>query len=292
MYNNAKELLSLTLEGGKIAQVVLDNECQIGNRTRDEVLDETQRMLEVMIQAAEAGLERAIPSVSGLSGGDAQKVERYRDSHVTLAGDTVSFAMARALSSSEVNASMGRIVAAPTAGSCGIVPGAILTAAERLGLEGEEWDRKLVEALLTASGIGQIIAHNATLSGAEGGCQAECGAAAAMAAAAVVEMAGGSPQASFHAASIALMNVLGLVCDPVAGLVEIPCAYRNASGVVGALSASDMALAGVESPIPFDEVVEAMYRIGRAMPAALRETAMGGLATTPTGQRLAQLLVK
>ena len=172
--------------------------------------------------------------------------------------------MAKAFSTSEVNASMGKIVAAPTAGASGILPSAILSAQEKLNLT----DDDLIKGLFTAAGIGEIIAKNATISGAEGGCQAECGAAAAMAAGAIVEMAGGSPEAALNAAGFALTNILGLVCDPIAGLVEYPCALRNASGVVNAFISADMALADVQSIVPFDEVVEAMYKVGKAMPEA------------------------
>jgi L-serine dehydratase len=195
--------------------------------------------------------------------------------------------MSRALSCTEVNAAMGRIVAAPTAGSCGILPAVIITAAEALGAD----EDKMIEGLFTASGVGQIIAKNATLSGAEGGCQAECGSASAMAAAAVVEMAGGTPQMAFDAAAIALQNVLGLVCDPIAGLVEVPCSNRNASGAVNALICADLVLSGANSVIPFDEVVQAMYRIGKLMPESLRETAIGGLAATPTAVKLSKQLL-
>ena len=197
-------------------------------------------------------------------------------------GEVASLAVGMALSCSEINASMQCIVACPTAGSCGIVPAAVLACAQSRGLDRE----CMVNALFTASAIGIIIGSRATVSGAEGGCQAECGAAAAMGAAAVAEMLGGSPEAAFHAAAMALKNVLGLTCDPVAGLVEIPCIKRNASGAMNALLSADLALAGVKSYIPFDEVVDAMYAIGKAMPQSVRETAKGGLAVTPTGMRL------
>jgi len=174
---------------------------------------------------------------------------------------------------------MGRICAAPTAGSCGIIPASIITSSEVLNSSEED----IINALFTASGIGEIIAKNATVSGAEGGCQAECGAAAAMAAAAIVELKKGTPEMSLNAASIALKNIMGLICDPIAGLVEAPCAKRNASGAVNAMLSADMALAGVKSLIPFDEVVEAMYKVGKSLPVELRETALGGIAATKTG---------
>ena len=191
-------------------------------------------------------------------------------------------AMAMALSSSEVNASMGRIVACPTAGSCGILPAVILSAGEKLGKSDEE----LIDALFASAAVGMIIGMNATLSGAEGGCQAECGSAAAMGAAAVVEMMGGTPKMSLDAAAIVIKNVLGLVCDPVAGLVEIPCAKRNAAGAISALCTADMVMAGVSSKITFDDTVSAMYKVGKSLPSSLRETALGGVAVTKSGLEL------
>ena len=199
-----------------------------------------------------------------------------------MTGDLIISAMAKALSTSEVNASMGRIVAAPTAGASGIVPAALLSAQEKLNLSDED----TILGLFAAAGIGEIVAKNATISGAEGGCQAECGVAAAMAAGAIVEMAGGSPEEVFHAASFSIVNVMGLVCDPIGGLVEYPCALRNASGVINAMISADLALAGVKSLVPFDEVVDAMYKVGKMLPDALKETALGGVATTPTGEAL------
>ena len=190
--------------------------------------------------------------------------------------------MAMALSSSEVNASMGKIVACPTAGSCGILPAVILAAGEQLELNEDE----LIQGLLAAAAVGMIIGMNATLSGAEGGCQAECGSASAMGAAAVVEMMGGTPKMSLDAGSIILQNVLGLVCDPVAGLVEIPCAKRNAQGAITALCTADMVMAGVEAKIPFDDAVSAMYKVGKSLPSELRETALGGVAVTKAGLAL------
>lgn len=283
MYNSGQELLRLANERGlRICDIVIENECELSEQPVEVIRNRMKEILKVMTEAANYGLERETKSVSGITGGDAKKVEEYRKKGRTLCGDAVLRAMARALSCSEVNAAMGRIVAAPTAGSNGIVPAVIITAAEVLEIDEEG----IVDGLFTASGIGQIIAKNATVSGAEGGCQAECGSAAAMAAAAVVEMAGGTPEMALHAASIAIKNILGLVCDPIAGLVEVPCAKRNSSGSINALTSADLALAGVKSIIPFDEVVEAMYRVGKALPESLRETALGGLAATPTGIRL------
>jgi L-serine dehydratase len=282
MYTKGKDLLNLTKESNKkIWEIVLDFECERTGKTKEEVFEGMRNVLKVMMDSANKGLNEEVNSISGLIGGNAKKVEDYRRGK-TISGDIINKAMARALSVSEVNASMGRIVAAPTAGSAGILPAVMITAGEVL----EKNEDEMVKALFTASGIGQIIAKNATVSGAEGGCQAECGSAAAMAAAAVVEMAGGTPEQALHAASIAIQNILGLVCDPVAGLVEAPCYLRNSSGAVNALTSADLALAGVKSIIPFDEVVDAMYKVGKSLPFELRETALGGIASTPTGQKL------
>ncbi len=291
MYNNAKELIELAkAKNLRISEIVLENECKITEKTSAEVLNRLLKILRVMQDSVKAALREDTGSISGFSGGDAKRVELYRENGTTLCGDVVNRAMVRALSCSEINACMGKIVAAPTAGSCGIVPAAIITAVERMATDNLTKENLLLHALLTASGVGQIIAKNATLSGAEGGCQAECGAASAMAAAALTELGGGAPEMAFQAAAIALINVMGLVCDPVAGLVEIPCVYRNAMGVVNAMSCADLALAGVKSRIPFDEVVIAMYKVGKQMPSCLKETAMGGLAETPTGLKLAARL--
>ena len=241
-----------------------------------------RRNLNVMISAANEGRENEVYSVSGLIGGDGFKINNYVNKGKTLTGTATNLAMAMALSSSEVNASMGKIVACPTAGSCGILPAVILSAGAQLELDEEG----LIKGLLAAAAVGMIIGMNATLSGAEGGCQAECGSASAMGAAAVVEMMGGTPKMSLDAGSIILQNVLGLVCDPVAGLVEIPCAKRNAQGAITALCTADMVMAGVEAKIPFDDAVSAMYKVGKSLPSSLRETALGGVAVTPAGLKL------
>ncbi len=237
-----------------------------------------------MQEAANQALDKDVRSISGLIGGDAKKLKNYSESGKTLTGEFLVKAMARAISCSEVNAAMGKIVASPTAGSCGILPSVIISAGEKLNKSEDE----LVKALFTASGLGIIIAKNATLSGAEGGCQAECGSAAAMASAAVVEMMGGTPEMCLNAGAIVIKNILGLVCDPIAGLVEVPCAKRNASGAISALTTADLVMAGVKSKIPFDDAVLAMYRVGKQLPCELRETALGGLAITPTGIKLKQ----
>jgi len=209
-------------------------------------------------------------------------MDQYIASNKTFLGERSARAVAYAVSVMEVNCSMGRVVASPTAGSCGVLPAAILSAAETYGLD----EKKAVEGLLAAGIVGVIIARNASLSGARGGCQAEIGSASAMAAAAVVHMAGGTPKMSLDAASITFKNIMGLVCDPVAGLVEIPCVKRNGLGVLNALMSADMVLAGIESIIPFDEVVSAMDKVGRQMPESLRETSGGGIADTLTARKI------
>lgn len=280
---NGAELLEICRENNfSLAEYAIQHEMESKNCAREDVIKGMEKVLHVMKEAANEGQEKKIYSVSGLIGGDAYKLRKYLNKGNTLTGDVMVGAMARALSCSEVNASMGRIVACPTAGSCGILPAVILTVGERLELSDEE----LIQGLLASSAVGMIIAQNATLAGAEGGCQAECGSAAAMGAAATVEMMGGTPEMALDAGAIVLKNILGLVCDPVAGLVEVPCAKRNFAGAVSALTTADLVMAGVHSKIPFDDTVEAMYRVGKSLPAALRETALGGLAITKTGLEL------
>ncbi|MBR0464970.1 MAG: L-serine ammonia-lyase, iron-sulfur-dependent, subunit alpha [Clostridia bacterium] len=244
--------------------------------------------LEVMRASVEEGMQPSLHSLSGLSGGQAPRLEEAVKEGRTFGGELIGMASARALAIAECNACMGRIVAAPTAGSCGILPAALLTAQEVYGCD----DDHLIDALFTAAVVGQVIADRATVSGAEGGCQAECGSAAAMAAAALVELRGGTPDMAAQACSFALMNSMGLVCDPVGGLVEVPCVYRNVSGVTNAITAADMALAGIRCPIPTDEVIDAMRDVGQYLPACLRETGEGGVAATETGQAIARKLAQ
>lgn len=283
MYNHGYELLEMAKEyNAKISEIVIKRESELTGLSESELRKNMGTVLDVMINSAKKSIEEEVKSVGGIIGGDAKRVESYRKNGKTICGNTINKAMARAFSTSEVNAAMGRICASPTAGSSGIIPAAIITVAEELGLG----EADMIDAMFTSAGVGTIIAQNATVSGAEGGCQAECGSAAAMAAAAIVEMAGGTPEMSLHAAAIALKNILGLICDPIAGLVEAPCAKRNASGVANAMISADLALAGVKSIVPFDEVVDAMYRVGKSLPMELRETALGGLATTETGKAI------
>jgi len=278
--NTGKELIeACSKENISISEYTISTQIEKDESDREVVINKMRNNLKVMKESAEYGLKNSVKSVSGLIGGQAKTLYDYSLKEKTLTGEFLVRAMARALSCSEVNAAMGRIVAAPTAGSCGILPAVIISAAEKL----EKNDEEMINALFTASGVGIIIAKNATLSGAEGGCQAECGSAAAMAAAAVIEMMGGTPEMALHGAAIVIKNILGLVCDPVAGLVEIPCAKRNLAGAVNALSTVDLVMSGVTSFIPFDDVVSAMYKVGKSLPCELRETALGGIATTETG---------
>lgn len=287
--NSAVEVIEICeKENITISEYTIREEMELTGSKREVLMEKMAANLEVMKKASEEAMNREVISVSGLIGGDAVKIKKYLENNETLCGEVMVKAMARALSTSEVNAAMGRIVAAPTAGSCGIVPGVVLTAGEKLNKSDEE----LIKALYTASGVGILIAKNATLAGAEGGCQAECGSAAAMAAAAVVEMMGGTPRMAFDAAAIVIKNIEGLVCDPIAGLVEIPCAKRNVAGAVSALTTAELVYSGVASKIPFDDCISAMYKIGRELPAALRETAMGGLAVTPCGLKLRKKALK
>lgn len=268
----------------QLSDVVLAHEAEALEMGKDELFSEMAGRLRVMDECIDPGCAEGLRSPSGLTGGDAHREREAVRSGRSLVGGVVGGALYRALAVSELNAAMGRIVAAPTAGSCGILPAAVLTMREEVGAS----ERGCVMSLFTAAGVGLVIERNASLAGAEGGCQAECGSAAAMAAAAVVELAGGTPAQAADAVSIAIQSMLGLVCDPVAGLVEVPCVKRNASGVAMALVAAELALAGCGATIPADEAIGAMRRVGRAMPEALRETAEGGLATTPTALGLAE----
>lgn len=280
---SGEELIKICEENSiSLSEYAIRREMEDREVSREDLFLKMKKTLDVMRHGATEAREKEVYSVSGLIGGDGYKLQEYLKSGKSLTGDTMILAMAMALSSSEVNASMGRIVACPTAGSCGIIPAVILTAGERL----QKTDEDLIKALFASSAIGMIIGRNATFAGAEGGCQAECGSAAAMAAGAVVEMMGGTPKMSLDAGAIVFKNVMGLVCDPVAGLVEVPCAKRNSSGAISALCTADLVMAGVESKIPFDDALSAMYKVGRSLPAALRETALGGVAVTKAGLEL------
>lgn len=261
-----------------ISAAMLRRETELGETTADSVLSQLKISLDIMRKAAHGPIEAPVPSLGGLIGGEGKKIIE-REASPSLCGPALTKAIAYAMAVLEVNGAMGLIVAAPTAGSSGVVPGALLACCETFGFD----DEKLLKGLLNASAIGYLLMRNASVSGAEAGCQAEVGAASAMAASALVELFGGSPKMCLSAASMALSNLLGLVCDPIAGLVESPCQSRNAIGVANAFTCSQIALSGIEHHVPFDEMAQAMYQVGCSLPFELRETALGGNAGTPTG---------
>lgn len=266
---------------GSISELMIATEIETSGRSRDEILALMTRNLEVMLASIQHGMT-GDKSRSGLTGGDAQKLDHYINSGKTLSDTTILTAARNAIAVNESNAQMGLVCATPTAGSAGCVPAVLATAIDKLSLT----QPQQLDFLFIAGAFGLVIANNASISGAEGGCQAEVGSAAAMASAALVCAAGGTADQASQACAIVIKNLLGLICDPVAGLVEVPCVKRNAMGASFALVAADMALAGIASKIPTDEVIQAMYQVGQAMPSAFRETAEGGLAATPTGKRL------
>lgn len=281
-YMTIAELTSRAKEEGKtLSEMILADQSEQMELPTRELYGRMERSLTVMEEAVRAGMDPGLRSTSGLTGGDAAKMLSYAENG-GMTGSFLNKAMARAIAVAEYNAAMGKIVAAPTAGSCGIIPGTVLS----MLAEGRCTREQAVMALFTSGAVGMVIANKAVLAGAQGGCQAECGSAAAMAAAALVELCGGTPEQSENAVAIAIKNQLGLVCDPVAGLVEIPCIKRNVAGIMTAFSAAEMALAGIESKIPADECIAAMREVGESLPCALKETAQGGLAATPTGLRM------
>ncbi len=269
---NSMQKLVEAAGNGTMAEAAIADQARKSHMPRQALMGKMKVALEVMRASVEEGLRPETRSVSGMTGGQAALLNRYAP--IALGGGVLGKASAKALAIAECNACMGKIVAAPTAGSCGILPAALLTMQEVRAYT----DDQLISGLFCAAAVGRVIAKRASISGAEGGCQAECGSAAAMAAAALVELAGGTPQMASDACAFALMNSLGLVCDPVGGLVEVPCVYRNVAGVTNALSAADMALSGIVSPISADEAIDAMRAVGDALPASLRETGEGGCA--------------
>ena len=268
-----------------VSELMIEQEIELNGVSRAAVEKLMKRNLTVMMQAVEEGLA-GVSSKTGLTGGDAKKLKEYIDSGNSITGADFLTGVAAAIATNEVNASLGLICATPTAGSAGVLPGCVHALKQKFDIDEETQLRML----LTAGAFGFVVANNASCAGAEGGCQAEIGSASAMAAAAIVEARGGDAEMSAHAFSIAMKNMLGLVCDPVAGLVEVPCVKRNAAGASIALMAADMALAGIKSRIPADEVLESMYRIGLEMSTTLKETAKGGLAITKTGEKYRSLL--
>lgn len=278
-FKNAKELLELCRQQGcPISEIMRRRECDQGETTEEAVMERMGRALEIMRQSATIPLERPVRSMGGLIGGEAQHLAAHAAAKQSICGPVLQRAVTYAMAVLEVNASMGLIVAAPTAGSSGVVPGLLLALQEEYHIS----DQRLLDGLFNAGAIGYLAMRNATVAGAVGGCQAEVGVAAAMAASAAVELMGGAPEQCLSAASTVLMNMLGLVCDPVGGLVEYPCQNRNAAGVANALVAAEIAISGILQHIPFDEMLGVMYRVGRSLPAQLRETAQGGCATAPS----------
>lgn len=284
MYKNAEELMKLCSEGGKrIWEVALESEMKLTGADRRRILKHFSDRLDIMFSSAQKALNARQSTKGGLIDGVASTQYEYSKGD-SVCGGYINYVMALAYSCSEVNASMGKICASPTAGSCGIMPAVLLAVSQSRNCDRDT----VIQALITASAVGAIYTKNATVAGADGGCQAECGVAASMAAAAAAYMMGADDEKCLNAAGFAMINVMGLVCDPVAGLVALPCAQRNASGAVNAIISADMALAGQKAHIPFDQVVDSMFRVGKMLPPQLRETAMGGIAATPAGQAIYQ----
>ncbi|SIS37776.1 L-serine ammonia-lyase, iron-sulfur-dependent, subunit alpha [Salimicrobium flavidum] len=284
MFRNVEELIGIAkAEDIAISEVMIRQEMKAKEMSREQVFENMEQNLIVMEEAVEEGL-KGVKSHSGLTGGDAVLIQKYMEEKRPLSGELLLDAVSKAVATNEVNAAMGRICATPTAGSAGCVPGTLFAVKNRLEPSRED----MIRYLFTSGAFGFVVANNASISGAAGGCQAEVGSAAGMASAAIVEMAGGTPEQSADAMAITLKNMLGLICDPVAGLVEVPCVKRNAMGASQAIVSADLALAGVKSKIPCDEVIDAMFKVGQRMPSAFRETAEGGLAATPTGKALAK----
>lgn len=287
-FHNIEELLQLCREKEMtIGKLMIESEKEKTGKSSDEIFDMMKERLFKMKEAIDSGIADPSLSPSGISGGDAYLMQKYKEKGNYMTGSLMIDAMKYAFATSETNARMGVIVATPTAGSAGVLPGCIFALEENTDIPFDQ----LVMGLFTASAVGYVIANRAFISGAAGGCQAEVGSATAMASAAIVEMRGGTPEQAAHAGAMALKSLLGLVCDPVAGLVEVPCIKRNVIGTSIAFSSADMALAGLKSRIPFDEVIGAMYDIGKTMPRTLKETALGGLAVTPTGERMKEKIM-
>lgn len=283
MYRNIKELIEQARDKSEpVWKIIPDKEIKLTECSKEQIYEKLNMRYDVMYKSTHKALNEPQDITGDLISGNAKRQYDYSEQQDTLGGFLINHIMALALSASEVNASMGRICAAPTAGSCGILPAVLIGVSEHYHLSKEE----TLNGLLTASGIGTVVMNNATVSGAEGGCQAECGVAAAMASAAVVQMLNGTPDMIGDVISLTLMNCMGLICDPVAGLVQLPCAQRNASQAVNAITSADMVLGGMKIPIPADEVIDAMYKVGRQLPVELKETALGGVAVTPTGRKL------
>ncbi|WP_336832645.1 L-serine ammonia-lyase, iron-sulfur-dependent, subunit alpha [Staphylococcus pseudoxylosus] len=284
MLNSMQEIIDYAVENKTtFAEIMISEEMSLKGISRDEVRALMKQNIDIMREAVEKGTTgEGVKSITGYTGQDAVKLATYNEQEHALSGYEMVEALKGAIATNEVNAAMGIICATPTAGSSGTIPGILFKLEKSHHLTTDQ----MIDFLFAAALCGKVIANNASVAGAIGGCQAEVGSASAIAAAAAVEIFGGSPQASGHAMALAISNLLGLVCDPVAGLVEIPCVMRNAIGSGNGLISADLALAGVESKIPVDEVIEAMDKVGRNLPASLRETGIGGLAGTPTGEAI------
>ena len=286
MYNSLKGMLTEVANfNGDLAELIIENEILKFETTREEVMAAMKVRREIMASSTKTAIDKS-DSLKGTFISGIAKSQMSYASGSTLCGELINKTMARALSASEVNAAMGKICAMPTAGSCGIVPAVLESLGDVLDISEET----LIKAYIVASGMGALVVENATVSGAEGGCQAECGVAAAMASAAAVYLKGGTASQSIEAFSISLINIMGLVCDPVAGLVQIPCAQRNASQAVNALLSADLALGGMKCGINADEVIESMYRVGKLMPVQHRETSLGGIAVTDSAKEFEKKL--
>lgn len=283
MFYSIQEIIDQSAAYDSVAELMIHTEIENTGRSRDAIRKLMGRNLDVMAQSIKEGIA-GVKSVTGLTGGDAKRLDQYLQQGETLCDSAVLAAVRNAVAVNEVNAKMGLICATPTAGSAGIVAGTLMANSKRLGLTRDQQ----IDYLFTAGAFGLVIANRASIAGAEGGCQAEVGSASAMAAAALVAVKGGSAEQSAQAVAMTLANMLGLTCDPVAGLVEVPCVKRNALGASQAMVSADMALAGITSVIPPDEVVDTMHRVGQQMPSIFKETAEGGLATSPTGRKLKQ----
>lgn len=282
-FTNAQELLKICREHDlAISQVMMAREIEVFESGQDEIIKRMTYSFQIMKDCVQKSLTGNLKSMGGLIGGEAKKVNQRLKNNHPVCGAIISKAIAYAMGVLEMNASMGLIVAAPTAGSSGVIPGVFLAVQEEYGFSDEE----MVKALFNAGAVGYLITRNATIAGAEGGCQAEVGTASAMAASAITELMGGKPEQCLDAASTAIINILGLVCDPIAGLVEDPCQKRNALGASNALISAEISLAGIPNIVPFDEVVDTMYKVGRSIPYELKETARGGIAAAPTACRL------
>lgn len=287
-YENAEQLMQLCkLKNKRIFEIALLMEIEESGATLETLTQYFENCLKVMEESSKKAIVDIDNIGNSMIKGVTLKQYKYSQGE-TITGKFINYAMTLAFSSSEVNASLGKICACPTAGSCGILPSVLVSLYEEKNFSRE----KILNALITATVIGWIFTKNATVAGAEGGCQAECGVAASMGAAAACYLYGGTDEECINAASLAIVNVMGLVCDPVAGLVQIPCIYRNASGAINALTSADMALAGQSIPIPFDEIVQAMYEVGKMLPPQLRETALGGIAGTETAKKLEKEIFK